>query len=191
MIVKKWKAWIQLLLCVVILLSVAAFIVFSPRFIFRSRIIASELNQAFQAGKGLDLSLDDVRIADYQGRWVSLYISLYIKLELTAEKYEEMKLRLLLFNGTVSNKDFSDLVADTASKYRFDYGDFRTWHRVLNNMKRICEFHSMDLDDFEEMLVQETYYGKRISLTEYTSGTRTYVLIKENSGSYFLYIMKL
>ena len=174
----------KLALLVVIPVFLIVLAIFTQRFLFREARISHELNIIIE-GIALDISWEGVKIIEYRGRWSSMYT----KLELSIEKYDQVKRRFLLFEGTVSNKDFENDILREQSRYSYNEVRFLSELSTMNKrINRLSWLKSMNLDDYEELLLLETTYGKLIGMT---TGGRFYVLGKENSGNYYLYIIKI
>ena len=171
MMTKKRK---KLLLWAIIPSALFVFFVFTPRV-----RVSHELSRIIEAGLRLDISSKDVKIIDYHGRWSGMYA----KLELSMDKYDQVKQRFLLNAGTASNKDFEDEIISEESKYRYDFKYFSSQLSFMNSVKHSGGFQSMNLDDYEEMLIMGTLYG-----AWFTTGGTEYVLVKENSGNCYLYV---
>jgi len=146
-------------------------------------MISHELNITIEAIP-LEISWDGVRIADFRGRWDNMYA----KLELSKDKYEQVKQRFLLFSGSETNKDFSDEILSEESRYSYNPSIFHSMLSAVKNTKKIADYYSMNIDEFEELIIMETTYGKMGFLTGAT-GSRHYVLVKERSGECYLYII--
>ena len=174
----------KVLLIITILAVAIVFIVLSPRFLFKQARISNELNIKVEAIP-LDISWEGIRIADYRGRWDSMYA----KLELTPEKYDQVKQRLLLFYISMTNKDFADEILSEESTYSYDPTGFYYSLRATNNAKNMSGYHSLNLDDYEELIIMDTMYAKHNFIFG-TTGSRRFILVKESNGNCYLYIIK-
>ena len=150
----------RLLLWLLISPPFLAFIAFSPQFLFQRARISNELNKIVESIP-LDISWEGVKIADYRGRWNSMYA----KLELSTQKYSKVKQRFLLFEGSVSSKDFTHEILSEQYSYRYNEKYFLSTLSLINNVKRLQRLSSMSLDEYEELLIMETTYGKLIGMT--------------------------
>jgi len=174
----------KVLLIITILAVAIVFIVLSPRFLFRQARISHELSIREEVIP-LDESREGIRIADYRGRWDSMYA----KLELTPEKYDQVKQRLLMFYGSKTNKDFTDEILSEESMYSYDPTGFYYSLRYTNNAKNMRGYHSLNLDDYEELIIMQTTYAKYVFIYG-TTGGKTFILAKESNGNCYLYIIK-
>ena len=172
-----------MILWIIIPSSAIIFTIFTPRFIFQKTRVSHELNHIIESGVRLEISLDDAKIIDYCGRWFSMYT----KLELSFDKYEQVKKKLLLVAGTVSNKDFTEDV-DEKSKYTYSAKSFQQYLSVINNVKSRHE-NSMNLENYDELLMLTQTRAIEIPFIWGTTGGVHYVLIKEDNGSCYLYII--
>jgi len=173
---KKWK----ILLWVLVPLSLIVFALISPQFLFRQTRISYELNKRVDFSAQLDINSRDVEIVDFQGRWYSMYG----KLRITMKDYDHVKKRFLLNSGTVSNKDFAGEIMNLQSGYHYDEKGFHSVLSVVKNAKRVEGLLSMNLDDYEELLIVDAMYGKW-----FTTGGTFYILVKENNVDYFVYVL--
>jgi len=172
------------LIILIVLAALVIAIMLSPRFLFQQARITRELSLTIESIP-LDISWEGVKTIDYRGRWSSMYA----KLELSTEKYEQVKQRFLQFAGSDTSKDFADEVLSEDSKYLYNPTRFGTMLSVMNNVKDMGGYSSMKLDEYEELIIMDTTYGKMVFFAG-TSGARTYVLVKENGGNCYLYIIK-
>ena len=175
----------KLLLVLGVLAVLVTFVALSPRFIFVKAGITRELNLTIEAVP-LDISWEGIEIVDYRGRWGSMYA----KLELSPEKYEQVQQKFLLFYGSKTNRDFSGEISNGESRYEYDEASFSSMLMVINRVKDRGAYHSMNLDDCEELLIIDTTYGKMVFLAG-TTGSRRYILAKEGGGNCYLYIIKI
>ena len=172
-------------LIAIALVSLTVLIIFAPRFLFRKARISAELNSIVEAGVRIGISIEDASILDYYGRWNSMYV----KLELPTEKYDQVKRNMLLLEGTATSKDFSGEISIEESGYRYDSNYFHTLLSVISNAKKMGEYNSMNLNDNDEILIMDTTYRKIVFFVG-TTGARNYVLVKGNRGNCYLYILK-
>ena len=173
----------KLSIIIVSLAAVVVLAVFAPRFLFRQARISHELSRAIAYGESLEIALSDTRIIDYWGRWENIYV----KLELPPETYEQAKQRFLLFSSTASDKDYTEEIQSGASQYEYSEREFDFLLRMVVNSKKRNERHSMNLDEYQELMIMEHLYGT-IWRGMMTTGATVYLLVKENSGAHYLYI---
>jgi len=172
----------MLLIIAAILVVLITFLIPAPQFLFREIRITNEINRLnrYTGVNELErISLKDFKIADCHGSWSSIYA----KLELNESDYERLKWILLDCSGTTTHKDYSDEITNEASRYNYDPSGFSWLLRNMNRIKRAYNYSSINLDDYEELLILDVIYGKWFS-----SGTTIYALTKENDGKHYLYI---
>ena len=169
----------KIIITTAILLCV--FTLFAPRFLFREARISDAIDMMMRGtNRELDVSLNDM-IVDYRGRWGNMYA----KFELTAEGYEVLKNEFLMSGATVSNNDFADEVLYEYSRYQYDPAGFSTTLSYINSAIRMRNLNTMSLEDIEELLIQEHFYGRW-----FTGAVAIYAIVKETSGNFYMYIIK-
>jgi len=168
------------LLWVLIPALIIVFAIISPQFLFRQTRISYELNKRVDFSAQLDINSNDVEIVDFRGRWFNMYA----KLRITMTNYDHVKQRFLLNPGTVSNKDFAGEIMNFQSGYHYDEKSFRSELSVVKNAKHLNGLLSMNLDEYEELLIVDAMYGKW-----FTTGGTFYILVKETNVDYFLYVL--
>jgi len=174
--IKKEKILLLEIISVPLIICAA----FTPRFLFREVRISSELEQMVRSsGVRFETPLEYAKIVDYFGRWSHMYA----KLDLPINEYIRLKQGFLQSQLTVTNKDFSEEILSEESQYRYDSRDFSSELSVMKNIKHMYRYHSMNLNEYEELFIVYRLYGEW-----FTTGENRYVLAKENDGAYYLYI---
>jgi len=175
----------KLILIVIIVVSIVFGIMFTPHFLFRRTSIHNSINEVLDAGVSLGLSENDYTVVDFRGRWTSMYI----KLELTLEAYNHAKQQMLLSSWTASSRDFTEYIQSEESRYRYSSRDFDFTLSLMRRRETTRKINSMNLNDFEEMLIIEMTDAKAV-LFGGTTGFRSYVLVHEMNGNYCLYFVR-
>ena len=167
---------------VVIPIPILLFVVFAPRFFFVQTRITNELNQKLFDDVWLGPSpLESLEIVDYRGRWFSVYV----KLKLSKEEYNRLKQKFFQSGGATSSKDFTKEIVGDTGRYLYNPNRFFSELSVINNVKRRYKTQSMDLDDYEELIILISAHDGWIPFITHGG---YYVLEKENGGNCFLYI---
>ena len=182
---KKAKNLWLILIIVILLLSiivVVSFLEFTPRKV----LINNVLNERIESGISLDLSYEDYYVKDYYRRRGVMYV----KLELSSDVYYYIKQKLLLFEGTVSSEEFTTLISREDTSYHYDSERFESELLRLKNSQRSGRYNSMNLVDYKEIFIIETWYPKAVFLGG-TTGISKYVLVSELNGGYFLYYIRV
>jgi len=172
----------KLLLKIVILSLLIGIAALTSHFLYRNVRIQGALNDIIEEGVSLELSTEDVNVVDYRSRTGSTYI----KFELTPEIYDYIKHKLLLLSGTETNTDFTADLVSEESGYRFNSDRFLSELSIIKNIKSMGKYHSMNIDEYKELLTMDTTYAKDTFLGG-TTGSRRYILVKEDSGNHYLY----
>ena len=162
----------RILLIAIILTSLIVIVMIAPTRVIRPIRINKELNRI-----QLEISLRDVTIIDYRGHLTGIYA----KMELPAELYEKVKERWYSADCALYYNDFAK---GNMRNNHYKYERFLNQLELMDRVKRMNGYHSMNFDDFEEILfIADILYG-----AWFTTGGTDYSFVKEKSGSIYLYV---
>ena len=174
----------RLLFWTVVPMSAIVFAVFAPHFLFQQTRVSAELKQTVLDGVRLEAPLENVIIVDYKGRWFSMYA----KLDLSLDEYNQLKQIFLQAQIIATNKNFTGEIPTEMSRYHYNPDLFASMLAVMKNVKHRYSAKSMNLDDYEELLITDRLYRKVYFFIAGTTGENHYVLAKEKNGNCYLYI---